>query len=161
VTDKEDPALISEAFRLRVMLSDRIKALGINRVHDRYIRDEFDALNLDGLRCLDKFMHSNTPRIIFNILGCQKASAERLGQEGATFLTQEMLDASARAYRAITDPFYQPIQDNLNALLFMNMDRADEIFSLLENDGITDAREIEAILNAPYSVPKSLRGGVL
>lgn len=159
----EDPALVSEAFRLGAMLGERLKDLGINARENRHIRKAFGDMNLDGLRCLDKFMTSNSPRIVFNILFCQLVAVNLLGKEGVEFLTQEMLDASTRVYRGGPTPTGFEIQshDDLLAFMFMNMDRAEEVFSLIENDGIMDAFEIIAVIESPVSVVKPLRNGAL
>lgn len=152
----------SDVEKLYVSLIERMGSLGISNRYERHISRAFQDRNVDGLRCLDKFMTSNSPRIIFHILICQLV-ANWLGKKGVVFLTQEMLDAATRVYRGgLTEKGFE-IKENKNllAFMFMNMDRAEEVFSLIENHGIMDAFEIIAIIESPVSVVKPLLTGVL
>lgn len=150
-------------YALASMLERRINDLNISS-YRTYIRDELNARNLDCLRCLDKFLTSKQPRLVFIIQKCQRAVSTKLNLKGTDFLTQEMLDGSLRLYDALPNMHaIETYEDDLNALLFVNMDRADEIFHLVEERGIVDPAVLREHLNdGPLaSVPKSLWSGAL
>ena len=143
--DAEDQQELDD---LLYKLTTVIETVSANTMHLAHLQSVYNAGNLDCLRSFQYVLAEPDPSLFLIIEKCQHSVAEILHRQAATFLTPEMVAGALRINNTLRHRDIVADEESLYAVLFTHMKDIWDIFSLIEDHGITDAQAIVIALTA-------------